>query len=516
MRPRGQRWKWGGVCGLLLCVVSMSARAAETGAFSLAQCLRRALAQNVKLRGHEFAVRAAEAQLTEAQAGGWPIFEYEAQTAPIPGDAGAPVRSFFRGDVSWHARGKVNVAVPLYTFGKLSVAQALARQGIAGAQGQQAQEQASLVVKVHQLYYGIQFADEMERLLRDAIARIDEKLAGDEVAPEVEEEGKAKTSPITRLRLKVFRAELAKRVVEARMKRELAREGLRIQMGLPAGSMVRLASSRLTPARRALAPLAAYQTGAVTDRAEARLVEIGVEAKRLQLALERKKAYPDVGIGGFFELGRSVPEVQNVTGDNFTNPFHFTRAGLGVQLRGKFDPHGQRARVTKVESEYLKASVERGLAKEGMQLEVREAYLKARAAWDQLRRVGETQRLANQLTFLTKSNVELGIGDEEEYADALQLQLLTQGQYYEAIFQFNSAIAELEQKAGMFPQVGSDRPLQGLASPPPRAKPPELARTRRWRVGHQRSVIRSPLETGSTSRPPHARRARWIDSHERR
>lgn len=424
---------------------------------TLAECLRLALRHNGKVRAGDYGIDAAEAQLSEAYAAGWPIFDYEYQTAPVPRDVNDAVRSMFRGDLAWHSRGKVAIGIPLYAFGKLRLAKELARQGIAAAREQQAQEATAVVAKVRQTYYGIQLAEEIARLLTDAIDRLQEKIAERQEPMEMATEGESsdqRTSPIDRLRLQAFRAELEKRLAETRMKEELAIEALRVQCGLQSGAAVTIASTRLQPVRHRLQPLAVYQQAVLAKRPEALLVATGVHAKRLQYELERRKPLPDVGVGGFFELGRTIPQVRGVTTtDDFTNPFNYTRAGLGVQVKGRFDPHGQRARVAKVRSEYLKASLEQGMAKEGLQLEVREAYLKAHYAKTQVARSQETERTARQLLFLTKSNFDLGIGEKQEYADALQLTLLTRSQYYEAVFNYNVAVAELEQKVGLTPEI---------------------------------------------------------------
>ena len=100
--------------------------------------------------------------------------------------------------------------------------------------------------------------------------------------------------------------------------------------------------------------------------------------------------------------------------------------------------------------------MEQGIAKEGIQLEVREAYRKAEYAQQHIRRMEGTQKVVRQLLFLTKSNLDLGVGEKQEYVDSLQLHLLTEGQYYEAVFQYNSALAELDQKVGLVPAIGAE------------------------------------------------------------
>lgn len=459
---------------------------------TLADCVRRTQLHNKKVRAGDYALVAAQAQQDEADVRFWPIFDYEYRTAPVPNDASDALSAFVRGNITWFHSARVGMAIPLTGFGKLTLIQKLARQGMHAAVQEQARERVGAVAKTRQLYYGVQLGEEIAGLLRDAIGKITNELeAADREADAVPAEppaaateeaatarataepgdaapadadappteapapAKPRLSPIDKLRLHYFRAELEKRLAEALQKRDLALEGLRIQIGLESGERIGLAQSQLRPARARLGTIDAYIAEALANRPDAQLVEIGVEAKRLSYALERRKPLPEVGVGAFFEAGRTIADVSGLAStDNFTNPFHYTRAGLGLQLRGRFDPHGDFARMRKKESEYYKATLERMLARDGIGLEVREAYGEAHRWHEQITRGKELVEVGQRWVFLTKSNMDLGVGEKNEYTDALQAMLQAKGQYFEAIFQFNSALAKLDEKIGAVPVVG--------------------------------------------------------------
>ena len=52
------------------------------------------------------------------------------------------------------------------------------------------------------------------------------------------------------------------------------------------------------------------------------------------------------------------------------------------------------------------------------------------------------------MMFLSKTNLDIGVGEEQQYTDALQLVLLTRGEYYKTVFDYNIALAKLEEKIG--------------------------------------------------------------------
>ena len=55
------------------------------------------------------------------------------------------------------------------------------------------------------------------------------------------------------------------------------------------------------------------------------------------------------------------------------------------------------------------------------------------------------------MLFLAKSNLDLGIGEQNDYVEALKMVLVTRGQELEAVVNFNLAVAKLDEKIGAIP-----------------------------------------------------------------
>lgn len=429
---------------------------------SLDDCIKYALRNNRKIQSGDYAIDAAEAQEREAHALGMPVFDYEYATAPVPNDASRAVQTFFQGQWAWTNRVKLGMGIPITTFGKLATAVELAGRGIDAARERRVSDEVQMVSRMRQLYYGIQMAEEIASLLLQAIDRLSDEVKKAE-AQDLSSDTKAseRYSPIDKLRMKVFRADLEKRMSEARMREEVAINALKIQMGLPMASNVRPMMG-LSPVNSRMSDYEDYLAKMGRSRPEAKLVDIGVEAKRLENQMVKKQWYPDVGIGAFFDVGRTIGTVKNVqTTDDYVNPFNFSRAGIGLRLQGKLDVHSLLAKEDRTESEFYKASLERDMAKDGLALEVKEAYLRVKQSSEQVNRAEETKKLARQMVFLSKSNLDLGIGEKSEYIDALQTTLLSRSQYLEAVFNYNSAVAQLDEKIGYVPY---DPNAAGLAA----------------------------------------------------
>src|SRR3989338_4724496 len=246
---------------------------------TLEDCIRISLEHNAKLQATDYGIDAARAQLREASVGGWPVVDYEYRTAPIPSDVSNAMDSFFSGDMAWWNKLKIGVGVPVYSFGKLSLAKEMAKSGVAASEIQAFQEKNSLVSKVRQLYYGVLLTEEVGRLLKEAHTRLEgeikgrEKDEGEEVSEEASDD--EPKSPIDTLKMKVFLYDLEKRLAETRAKETLALDGLRVQMGLSSGTVFNVYSRKLRPVEASLKPFEDYLTAAMAKRPDVKLLATG-------------------------------------------------------------------------------------------------------------------------------------------------------------------------------------------------------------------------------------------------
>lgn len=445
---------------------------------SLAEAIRYARAHNPRIRGGDDALAAARAQRDEANAIGRPILEYEYRTAPVPNDIDRAAAAFFSADWAWLHAAKLTVGIPLFTFGKLSIAKQLADKGIAAARWEQYKLETTTAGQIRQIYYGLQFGDALAAVLLEAIdgltTQIDDARskiptftspAPESPPPPVPDGAAAQAhsdavksppdkgpSPVDVLRMRLFRADIEKRLAELRRKQRVGLDALRVHMGLPSGAAVTITQRALHRAAPQFRTLDGYLAAMRAGRAEAQLLATGVAAKELDWTLERRKRAPDVGVGVFADVGRTIGTVSGVTTtDDFSDPFNYTRAGLGLQVKGKLDFHGDAARIRRKRHEYYKVRQEAELAAEALGLEVRDAYEEMRTTAGELTRTRESAEVARRLLFLTKSNLDLGIGEQPDYVDALKMVLLTRGQELEAIVNYNLAMAKLDEKSGVIP-----------------------------------------------------------------
>ncbi|OGQ32159.1 MAG: hypothetical protein A3F89_04800 [Deltaproteobacteria bacterium RIFCSPLOWO2_12_FULL_50_11] len=415
----------------------------------LEDCLKRAFTYNGQLRVFDYQEEVAQEKLNEARRIGKPVIEYEYNIAPVPRNVDNAVEDFFTGDVTIFNRFKLGVGAPLSTFGKLSLAQSMAREGIAAESINREKKRVEIASTVRQLYYGILLADEIRHLLKGAHKEVEKEIR--------KREEKGGTDPLQLLKLKIFLSEVDSRIEESDQKSVLAKEALRMQLGIDRSIRFDIKGDKLRPVSKRLEDFQIYSTEAVENRPDLKLLDIGHSVKKKQYYLEKKNRYPDLGVGAFFELGHA-PYMTGVTvTDDFLSPFNFKRAGIGFRLKGTFDFAGSTSKIKQARSEVYKIEIQRELAEEGIILEVKKVYLDVKKAKSDIERTEQAQKLSRQLLFLTQSNFDIGLADPKDLVDAISSFLKTRGEYFKAVFDYNVAMATLDEKLGRIPELAPEK-----------------------------------------------------------
>ena len=101
-------------------------------------------------------------------------------------------------------------------------------------------------------------------------------------------------------------------------------------------------------------------------------------------------------------------------------------------------------------ADLLKVQSERDAAIRGLKLDVEKSYYDVIEAQNLMVQSADEKKTARQMMFLTKSNLDIGIGERKDYLEALQAYLVFQGRELEAIYNYNTAVAELKKKTGAF------------------------------------------------------------------
>lgn len=407
---------------------------------NLNQCFELAMRNNQELIAANYDVAEVVAKKIEATKRYVPVTKYKYRMGPVPRDLDNNLQSLANGDISLFNSIRIETGAPVTTFGRLKIAQTLADLGVELKNLERQKKADEILLNVYKLYDGILLARELKSLLQQGLDAVNNKIT--------EMEAEETTDQLEILKLKVVLYEAERRFQEADSKEAIAVATLKVLMGLEDDVDFDIVDHSLTQEPFRMRPFEEILAISKANRAEYKLLEKGVVARGLQVDLEKKEYLPNLGWGGFFEYG-VAPGIRGDEDENsFTDPFNYTRGGLGLELSGTLDFRGTKSKVEQAKAVYYKTLAQKRAATSGLELDLKKAYLELDQHQFLLSRAESDKKAARQIVFLTKSNLDLGLGERKDYLDALQSYLVFQGRAFEAIFNYNSAVATLRAKMG--------------------------------------------------------------------
>lgn len=407
---------------------------------SLEQCINLALKNNeeIKAAHHDIAIIAAKK--IEATKRYLPVFKYKYRIGPVPKDLDNPTQSFFDGKVSLFNSFKLEVGAPISTFGRIKIAQYLADLGVDLKKLEAKKKSDEIILTVYKLYNGILLARELRSLVMQGLDAVEKKIK--------ELEKDENTDQIQILKLKVILYEAERKLNEAITKEALALATLKVQMGLEQEVDFDIKDKSLKLAKFKMRSFEDILKDAKNYRPEYKLLKKGVQARLLKYDLEKREYLPTLGIGGYGEYAVTPGIYGDEDSNDFTNPFNFKRAAIGFELSGTLDFRKTKSKIKQAKAEYLKMIAQKRAAFKGLEIDLKKAYTDLKSNRYLLTRAEKDKKAARQIVFLTKSNLDIGLGDKKDYLDALQSYLLFQGRAFESIFNYNNAVATLRLKMG--------------------------------------------------------------------
>ena len=333
----------------------------------------------------------------------------------------------------------VEGVLPLYTFGKLSHANAAAAAQTKTGEFEVRKEINETRLMVRKAFYALQFARDAQLLIQDAAGLIDSHLQ------KMTSSDTDNVDDIDVLRLREQRADLDARAADARKQEASAMAGLRFLTGQK--EPFDIPNEPLRPVIYSLGPLSQYLSAARLFRPEINMAAAGVTARRELLRLERARYLPDLGLA----LGAKWSYAPEVTDQS--NPFvrdgaNFLYYSFGVVLRYKLDFLPQSARVDQAAAQLREIEATERFALGGVGQQVEEAYAEVKNTRDKLDATSRAARYAQQWLLRVQQGIEVGTMDEEDLVLPAKEYALQKFAQMSATFDFNLAYAKLAQSTG--------------------------------------------------------------------
>jgi outer membrane protein TolC len=247
---------------------------------------------------------------------------------------------------------------------------------------------------------------------------------------------------LVRMKLALDTAELSQLDVDKG--RELGLAGLRMLVDEPDAD---IDDSELDIAQPDLPPLDFYEDAATLHRPEARMLSAGIRAARASRRLQLANLMPDVGLALSFTYAyaSAVDDPQNA----FMNHPNALGAGLALVIRYNLDVPERLATHNKAIADQHQIEARRRQALGGIQIEIENAWLEARAARRKAELLGHSEKVARGWYNAVDENLQVGVAESRDLVDAARNFFELRMRHLQSIMDVNMATASLKQAAGV-------------------------------------------------------------------
>ncbi len=399
------------LCAIL--ILSLDAIADEN-VFTLDEILERVLTTNPNLGVLEKDLDISESRLKIAKAEKYPHFD----GAVITGGIFTVIRA--------------DLFQPIYTFGKISSNEKRAEKGVEATIENISEARNDTITQAKTAYYNLQLAYALNDLAAEG--RNEAKRVLDSVE-EFIEVGSPKATQMDKLNLKILLSNVSKDVVSSEKEIGVARAELARMLAIEEKDSFDIDSHTLKPVEFELDDLGYYRGKTQSNRPKLKAANAGIESRLHTVQRERSDYYPTIFVGGTLRYNQSTIFRDTIIG------------GAGIGIRQVLN-YGISAELSEAKAEYSKALKERDALLQDMDLEVEKAYLEMKENKNSLEYENEGFGEAKKLLQNSISNYELGIGSLNELINAFGTYLREGAQYYQTVFLYNIAVANLEMVTG--------------------------------------------------------------------
>lgn len=423
---------------LLAALVSVSAEAAPEK-LALPAAIDRALSRNGDLRSQRMQVEQAAEEIGRARGEFGPRIEGLLGIGPITKAEGNS--TFVREDSSTWGRtlfGKISLVQPLYTWGRKSNYENAARAGKHVKEAETVLRENQLRYEVKEAYYGYQMANSF----RDFIAG-----GKSELEKAIEKRKARKSEPQKEgLKLEIFLREVESREAEVNKYLELSKEGFALRVGAARGEVLPK-DEWLLPEPREKKAAEHYVELARKFRPEFRQLQEGIFAKRSLAKAEQKALYPVLGLMASYEA--SETNVRTPQPGVFSyDPYNHKTTSAGIGFKWDFQWELQNAKAAKLRAEAEELELKEDYARQGIETEVRKAWLELAEAEARLKAATEGQKAGKKWLTGEAIGFSSGLGSAKDLVEAYGARAETTKSYFEALFRHQMAWAALSRAVG--------------------------------------------------------------------
>ena len=427
---------------LLVCPLLSNAAAEEAPiAYTLQELVERALSQNGEIDEAQWRVQGARTLLRKARS--IPRLRLKSQSGLVPEAEGdvlnPPSDTTGIRTLGPFNRTELEVAVPIFTFGKLTSLKRAADSGVEVEEAALDDQRLDTILQLKEFYYGLLLAQDIDGLVGKLTEEIEvrrEDLEDDDSLPL---SSKYKVE-LALLQLKAKGREVADNV-------ELARAAVKWKAGIAEEAPFALKEKFIAPVEAEVPPLDELTVRGLTRRPDWQQLQAGIAAKSALVDAAKSAYYPQFFLSGGIRYAWA-PGRTDQHNPFVKDEFNFFNGGVFLTVRQAFEWGFLGADLDKARAEHLELKAKERSAGQGIRLDIKRAYLTYQRAGADLDDALAARKLSRQWLKLAQDEYEFDPETIEDLVTAFSAWAEAEQAYFEAIYDFNLALAKLERTAG--------------------------------------------------------------------
>jgi len=420
---------------------------------SLDDCIRIALKSAPELGEAQADIDFTASKLEEAQSYRYPQLEVTTLFGPAPGarreDFIRTDKTFKLGELTWFTGTDAILIQPLYTFGKISENMKAATHGIEVDRSRKEQRSHEIALKVQEYYYGLLLAREMKELVLEVQETLDKAR---EKARKLIDQGSDSADELDIYKLDAFTGEVTKYREEALKGEALALAALKTRLGLPMDAPLDITSERLVTIDVEAPTFEALVEKAGERRPEFRQISEGLKARSALVEAAKANYYPDIFLGALFSWAYAEDR-DRIHNPYISDQFKHLYGGVALGARWKMDFGITGAKVAAERAQYNRLLSTREFANANIPLQVRKFYLELQEAEKSIIATKSAYTNSKKWAVTALANFDFGVGPAKEIFEALQAYARMRGAYFQSIYNYRIAWANLDYATAESPQL---------------------------------------------------------------
>ena len=428
----------------LLLAAAPLAGAAEP--LTLDQCADYAETHSPEVREVALGADGYRANAAEARAARDPKFSLLTYVAPaykVGGNESEYANDYSVWGPYYHA--KLEAQLPLWTWGKIDSYIGAAEHGEKVAVSETAQKRDEVLYDVKKYYNGLLLARRLKRTVEDAMSVLSSAI---EKADKLYQEGTGEVKKSDLEMLKVYMAEAEKNLHLADKSITMARLALMQKMGMAEDPAFDIADKFLRPDPAVLGEAEDYVKLAFGNRPEWKMVRDGIKARDLLVKAERADRYPVIFAAGMVEYNESSIR-KDQRNPWLYDPYNNFTGGVAVGAKFDFAPRTLSAKTAALKAEADKLREKEKFARDGIELQVKNAWQNAAEARDNIDSAKRGLDAAERWVMAAGLVYGIGTGEAKDALEGLAAKAKSEKDYYQAIYDYNMALADLAKSCGL-------------------------------------------------------------------